>query len=348
MKIKIFFLCIIPVFSTACTTIQINPTDTISRNSLSTLTLVDNQRIRTAGFELKNEQVFIRERHKDLMIPSSDIHQITTVERPVFAAKSAAVGMAAGTAWAVYDIAAGMTVDAAWGFVIYPLGIVALGFYAGIAGFAIGDRTYYAFNPLDLNRQTEYSARLLAQKKAEDDISRQWGGYHFGLNLGGGGARFPSLGGYSTTLAQNTQVTTFFARAELGKWVDQKTILGGNIATVNTFDSNESVTVNRGILSIGPQMTYFPRRYGLNFKSSINYSIYYEDVEDLSLVDSDGMGKIIYQKDFDGVGVFGSIVYAFPLSAHINISAELMAQGYYFSGNDPVMTAGVLLGAHWY
>lgn len=348
MKIKALLLFAALVFSTACTMIQVKSTDAISRDNLSTLTLVDNQRIRTSGFGLKDDQVFIREHNKDLIIPRSDIHQITTVERTLFAANSAAVGMATGAVWAVYDIATGMSVDAAWGFMLYPLGIIAIGLYAGITGFAIGDRTYYEFNPLDLDRKTEYSARLLVQKETEDDASREWGGYHFALNLGGGVARFPLLKTSLSTPTQNTQVEAFFARAELGKWVDPKTIWGGNVAVANTFDSNQSYTVNRGIFSIGPQITYFPRRYGLNFKGSINYSIYYEDVENLSFIDSDGIGEIIYQKDFNGVGVFASIAYGFPLSTHINISVEFMGQGYYFSGNDPVVAGGILLGAHWY
>ncbi len=345
---RLFFICIF-TFLTSCTTVPVKPSDQLSTKSLSTITLIDKQQIRSNGFEVKQDQLIFSHNGEQQSIPVTDIHKITSIERWNFARKSAVGGAAVGTVGGIHYLLTASSAELqAWGIITIPAAIGALYVYAGVAAYIIGNRTIYEFNPLELNTETAYSAKLQINTEKNNTLSSILDSFHLGINIGGGYGRFPRIEDYTTSLGQDTKVIPLAANLELGKWVDNNTIWGVQVYSSSAFDGDENFSANRGTFSIGPQIIYFPYRYGLYYKGSATYTIYYEDIEDLNNLDNNGYTNKIYEKNLDGIGIFGSIGYVYPITKHINISTELMTQAHYISNNNPIASASLLLGLHWY
>lgn len=327
LNMKILFLILCFILINACTTIVVAPSDNIKSKLHSRITLIDNQKIRSDGFKLIEDHLIITEDEKKISIPRSDVHQIETVNRQKYLPKSLIGGAATGGVISLYEILTVAEPYAGWSLLVTPLMIISSGVVAGIGAYAIADRTYYEFNPLQENRTTEYSLNLLDVKSQENKLSfNSRKRFHFGLNLGGGYSRLPSIEKNLGSIGQGSPEDSIFAIAAFGKWIDHKTVLGGNLFMLMTNNSDITYFANRGIFSIGPQITHFPSRYGFYYKASLNYGVYFESIEKLNPQESGDVGEIVYDKSFNTLGASGSIGYAYTLHDRINLTAEISAR----------------------
>lgn len=340
----IFFL----FFVNACTKISVVPSDKIKSNLHSRITLTDNQQIRSEGFELTGGHLKISEAKESISIPSSDVHEIETIDRQKYLSKSLIGGATTGAIIALYEILTVAQPYAGWSIIAAPMVVISSGLVAGIGAYTIAGRTYYELNPLEPGRVTEYSLNLLDSKLAKKKSFNKRRKYHFGLNLGGGYSRLPAISKNIASVGQGLPENSFFANAEFGKWIDHKTIWGGNLFMLNANNSNSTNFATRGIFSFGPQITHFPSRYGFYYKASLNYGVYFESVEDINQLENSASGKIVHEKSFSTLGTSGSIGYAFTLNGRINLTAELSGRAHIISNNKTASMLAVTIGLHRY
>ncbi|HFD33397.1 MAG TPA: hypothetical protein ENJ28_11910 [Gammaproteobacteria bacterium] len=344
---KLILLSCLTLFS-ACTTIKINPDENLQHNDQTIVVLTDKEHIKSQGFVLRDRKVYLQENNQQVVIPVDDVHKITAINRRDFAKSAAKAGAAAGAIAGAYEIATAGAFMQGYAILAFPVIVVGLGAYAGAAAYLIGNRTYYELNPLDVSRQTAYSISLRQTSENKNSPPTQWGGYHLGFTMGPGIAYFKKINDFSTPLAQNRKTELFSGRLSFGKWTTPETIWGANISLSDSIDSNISHSANRGVFALGPQLIYFPSRYGLFYRGAVNFTNYYETVEDVTTLDSSGMGKIIYEKSYIGLGLSGSIGYAIPIFKRINISAELSGDAYFIDSKNTIGSASVMFGLHWF
>jgi len=321
-----------------CTSALAEEYDRLESTLETQITLTDNQKIRIKGFELKDKQLYFRENSKAVTVPSEDIHKIEVIDRWSPVLKYAGIGTAVGGGLLLY----GSYVYHIF-FLYVPVGTLASAIAGGATGYAIADKTYYELNPLNVQRQTEYSKKLVAAKSGFG-----WGSYSLGVDLGiiNAFASMPKLGADYESLAQDLPESGFSLRLSLSKRISYKTLVGINALSLNASDANANYFAHRSLFLVGPQITHFPSRYDFYLKGSANLGMYSEEVRKSG---KEWENPSLYLNDDAAFGVTGGVGYAFPNAGRVKLTTELSAQLYQVVGNKtPVASMVGMIGLYWY
>ncbi|MDH3325986.1 MAG: hypothetical protein OEM38_04630, partial [Gammaproteobacteria bacterium] len=313
----------------ACTSHQVKRGEVVNVEQVSTITLANKQQLRTNGFKLKDDQVTVSINNAESILETKDIEKIVSVDRYRGLKYGAYAGAAVGVAVSV-DILLGMD---SWLAFLIPVVMVAYPAMGGGAGYLVGHRTVYDFNPpreISVTQKTNNVTPNLSEIQTGSP-------FHIGLNLGVGGGRMPKMRDYPTDAGKETSVKDVLGVSlEIGGRYNSNFIVGGHISSFNTtsFDPNRPLAVDRSISSIGPDLTYFPHRYGFYMKGGFDLASM-----NMSVRPDTQTETVNYTKDYGGYGLFAGGGYAYPISTHLHVGVEALAHAYQFSGiENPVLT----------
>ncbi len=334
--------CLALLLLVGCSTIAVTPDARIEDHRQATVTLVDETRLKGRGFSLESGQVRLGQGEHARQLSASEIHQIETIDRAGPAKRAGQIGLAVAGAATLYQI-----VMAPPGFrelfiLVAPVAVAVPAAAAAAAGYVIGARRYYHFNPLESAKGQDKADGLAGAISAGRKGNS--GRYHLGVTLGGGGAWLPAQSSGITQVGRARTGSVFDVSLELGRWRDGRGLWGAQLLLFNRFDGDQAHSVDRSLFAVGPQYTHFPRGEGMFYKGGVSLAFYDESIQAMGQPDA----APAHGQSYQGLGGAVAIGYAEPVFKRLWVSGELGAQGFYLAGTSPVASLALRAGVHWY